>query len=227
MRTSGRSTMMATFLGAAILIAACGSTPANEPAVSTNVADPLEPAGVLQALVDALEAGDFAGTGRYVDDDQLALLTFVDGTRPERVAEMVQGGVPGDVLVSFWGAFSASVADLSGQSIGRLEVGEPKPLGDDGEFVLVETTIGASGRVSPWVIRSTAEGWKVDLLATFGGVLAPNLWDWTESLPEGEARSAVFNEVADNRASFAVARQLGEDRLPEVAIDALQELENR
>ncbi|HDH02921.1 MAG TPA: hypothetical protein ENH15_01585 [Actinobacteria bacterium] len=77
------------------------------------------------------------------------------------------------------------------------------------------------------MIRSTGEGWKVDLLATFGGALAPNLWEWIESLPEGDARSIVVDVVAANQASFAVARQLGEGRLPDVAIEALQQLENR
>ncbi len=219
---------VATVLCTAILVGACGSTAVTESSLaSTNPPEPLGSAEVLRALVDALGEGDFAGTEPYVDGDQLALLTFIDGTSPDRVASMVQGRVPSEVLESFWRAFSESVADMSGQSIGRLEVGEPKPIGDEGEFVSIDTSLGASGRVSPWVIRSTGEGWKVDLLATFGGALAPNLWEWIESLPEGDARSIVVDVVAANQASFAVARQLGEGRLPDVAIEALQQLENR
>ena len=211
-------------LVASVVLAACGDTPSVDlpPAV-----DPDDPAATLQQLLDALADDRLADTAAYVDEDQLALLTFLDGTPPQRVAAMIEGEVPADVRVAFWGTFADSVAATSGESIGRLEVGEQSPVGDGDTFVSVDTTIGATGLTSPWVLRATDRGWQVDLLATFGGVFAPNLWVWSETLSEGNARQVILDAIVTYRPSLTLARQRGEGRLPDEAIEALERLETR
>lgn len=207
-----------------VAVVACGGTTAETPS-STGTAPEDPPDAVVAELVAALAADRIDDTAGLVDEEQLALLTFLDGTAGGEVAAMIDGGVPDGVRRAFWTTFSRSVTDMSGEPIGRLTVSGTRPLSP--EHVAVDTVIGATERSSTWVVRATDRGWVVDLLATFGGVFAPNLWAWSELLPPGEARDAVLDMIARHSSSLELARSLGEGRLPAEALDALLLLEGR
>lgn len=208
----------------AALAAACGSGEANtEPSATAEGAG--DPAAAVAELLDALTEGRAADTEAVVDESQLAILTFIEGASGEEVARLIADGVPADVRRSFWNTFTESLPQFAGETVGRLHVGDVESVQlETSDFAAVSVEIGDTGRAADWLVRMTDDGWKVDLLATFGIAVAPNLWAWSETLPQGEPRQAVLDAIDEHRPSLQVARDRADTTLPQAAFDALDAL---
>jgi hypothetical protein len=208
-----------------LALTSCGGSGQSDPSSSASTVARAEPVAVVEELIAALADDRIDDTTGLVDEEQLALLTFLDGTAAGDVAAMIDGGISSEVRAAFWTTFASSVTEISGEPVGRLRVTGDRVI--ESGFVVVETALGTTGRTSQWVVRSTGDGWEVDLLATFGGVFAPNLWAWSERLSDGPARQAILRSISDQRPSLAVAATMGADRLPDEALEALALLAGR
>lgn len=214
-------------LSLAVLAAGCGSGDgAGEPSATGGGVE--DPAAAVAELLDALTEGRAADTEAVVDESQLAILTFIEGASGDEVARLIADGVPAEVRRSFWNTFTESLPQFAGETVGRLRIGAVEDVRFETiDFAAVAVEIGDTGRAADWLVRMTADGWKVDLLATFGLAVAPNLWAWSETLPEGAPRQAVLAAIDGHRPSLEVARARADSTLPQAAFDALDALIER
>ena len=157
-----------------------------EQAASTTVPLP-GPRAVVSDLVKALEREDWEATRSLVDDGQLALLAAVESEDVSEAEEMVEAGPPPGVRAAFWSSFIESLNTFSGRELAKGEIGDPERFRVGSvRFSAVPFRFGR--RIShDWVLRQGPDGWKVDLLATFGARFATPLHDWlvaVEGAPE-------------------------------------------
>ena len=190
-----------------LLSNACGG---EAPAESTGASTPDPPEVVARALVDALIAAEYAATRSLVDERHMAFLTAIERGAPGEVSGMLRSGVPDSVRVDFWESFAESLPAYTGESIGRIHVsGVTDQFSIGGEdFVTVELFV-AEGKAE-WILRNTADGWVIDLLATFGTGFLQNLQGWFAFIGADEEAAYVRNEFASELPSLLA----GFERLP-------------
>ena len=214
----------------ALLVAACGSGSADDGATgpdsssidTTTGEDPqAEPEVVLERFFSALADQDWAATQTDVAEEQLAVLTAVEGATGPEVASMLRSGVPDSVRRDFWQGFAEGLPALSDLSVGRIRVGSTEALADadtSGDeaaaFASVEIDLavgGEGGEPAAWILRSTGGGpWRVDLFATFGAVFSPNLAAWYADLEIGDDRDVIARAITAGAPSL----RLGVDTEP-------------
>ncbi len=189
-----------------LIVAACGG----EPAVESTEAAPPAPEQVARDLVEALIDGEYAATADLVDERHLAFLTAIERGTAGEVAGMLRSGVPASVRTDFWESFADSLPNYTGESLGRITVGDVTDRFSSGSsrYVAVDLFV-ADGRAE-WILRDTTDGWVIDLLATFGTGFLPNLRGWFAFI--GADADAGF--IRDQFQAELPSLMVGLDRLP-------------
>ena len=160
-------------------------------------------------LVDALDREDWAATSALVDEGQLALLAAVESDGAVEASEMVEAGPPPAVRDAFWSSFVESLATFSGRDLSKGEIGDPDRFRVGSvRFAAVPFQLGRRAS-HDWVLRMSPDGWKVDLLATFGARFAMPLHDWLVAVEGTPEVARVRQALQRDRASLEAAADRG------------------
>lgn len=184
-----------------VLAAACSSDPSTE--TSLGPTGDLDPEGVVRALLADVQAGRFDHAASLTDSEQAVLLTLAEGADATDVTDSLADGGEA-VAANFWSGFAQTLdpaADTSGWSV---EVGEEIAEGEE-TFVAVEILPGEDDSRTFFLRRNGT--WQVDMMATFGPILAERLTPPVESLLSSANANAasVLARLVDSVPSLRVA----------------------
>lgn len=186
----------------AVVIIACACSEADTGPDGTVVAD-LDPTGVVRTLLEAVDEGRFDDTPALTDGAQAGLLTLAEGADAnDVVGTLADGGAA--VAANFWSGFAQTLDPDFDPDALEYEVGDVITE-EDREFVLVTATPPDAEPLT-FVVRQDG-GWRLDLMATFGPVLAERLIPPVEALLSSANTNAavVLAELRDAAPSLKVA----------------------
>ena len=185
----------------AVLVAACSSGPATDTSVGP-VGD-LGPEGVVRSLLADVQAGRYDHAASLTDAEQAVLLTLAEGADATDVTEsLTDGGTA--VAANFWSGFAQTLDPAEDTSGWPVEVGEEIEEGGD-TFVAVRILPGEDDTRTLFLRRNGT--WQVDMMASFGPILAERLTPPVESLLSSANANAasVLALLVDSVPSLQVA----------------------
>lgn len=145
---------------------------------TTVVAGDLAPGELVGELLTAVEEGRFDDAARLTDSGQAGLLALAEGADANEVVEALEGD-PDGVAANFWSGFAQSLDPERSLSESSVTVGDEVTEGES-RFVPVRVAY-PEGEDRTFYLRQ-ADGWRVDLMATFGHVIAGRLTPRVEDL---------------------------------------------
>lgn len=162
-----------------------------------------DPQEALRTILQLIENGQAV---RVFDDRQVVLLAGAEGASTDEIAELFTSIGGGRVAANFWEGFSSG-ASVDGVDLAALRFGQVMEFEAEGvPRAAVEVWDERREGVRVWQLASTADGWAVDLFATFGDVYAGPLRLLVRSLDENASGySEVAEALADQRASLDLA----------------------
>jgi hypothetical protein len=200
----------------ALAVASCGGGDADESVVDGSGTGAETPVEAVEQLIDAINAPDFATAGRMAVPGQAALAALAEGAAIGDVAAALRADDP-QVGVNFWsgfaqGAGSFLAGDVTAESGDVIEQ-------EDVEFHVV-TVQPAEGDSRTLMVRE-ADGYRVDLFASFGSGLADKMIGPVERLLTTQTDDArlVLSELQAVVPSLLVAVSL-----PGTTAEASQQL---
>jgi hypothetical protein len=158
-----------------LLVGAC-SDDANP--TETSGPSAMSPEVVVVTLMEAIIEGRFEDTPALTDTTQAALLTLAEGADASEVAEVIGEGADA-VAANFWSGFAQTLEP--GLDVASFDVSVDDPVTQDGEEFVRVTLVSDVNPPQYFVVRRD-DGFRVDLMATFGPVLAQRLVPPVESL---------------------------------------------
>lgn len=141
----------------------------------------------MVGLLDAIIEGRFEDTPALTDSVQAALLTLAEGADASEVLEAIDAGGEA-VAANFWSGFAQTLE--VGFDPAGLEIVSAEPITEDGQEFVTVTFAAESGEPQTFVVRRNGV-WQIDLMATFGAVLAEHLVPPVESLLESANADAA------------------------------------
>ncbi len=175
----------------------------------------------VEDLFSMLAAGEFGSAAALAVPEQSALASLAEGASVEDVASGLRDGDAG-IASNFWSGFAQSIDSLL---IGSVEVvGSSVTTTQDVEFTLVEIITGSGD--SYHIATREVDGFRVDLLATFGPSLAGRLYPQIELLFDqpSEDASFILTRMRQQVPSFYMAAETP-NLAPNVVQDLLQLIE--
>lgn len=155
-------------------------------ATHETVVSNLDPVGVVAALLSAVDEGRFEDAAQLSDSSQAALLSLAEGADANDVVEALDDAEV--AVTNFWSGFAQTLEEDFDPGELELEAGDVITE-EDGRFVIVTAT-PPSGDPLRFVVRRDG-AWRIDLMGTFGPVLAERL------IPPVEALLSSANSNAD------------------------------
>ncbi|HUG07669.1 MAG TPA: hypothetical protein VMP13_02025 [Acidimicrobiia bacterium] len=126
--------------------------------------------GAVEQLVDAVNAADFTSAGRMAVPGQAALAALAEGAPFGDVADALETG-DGQVAVNFWSGFAQGAGSFLAGDVGTSEGDVIQQ--EDVEFHVVSLQ-PADGETRSLIVRE-ADGYRVDIFASFGSGLADKM----------------------------------------------------
>lgn len=187
---------------ALLLVAACFGDAAPS---DTTVADDLDPVDVIAALFVAIEEGRFDDTASITDSQQASLVSLAEGADASEIMDAIEDD-PDAVAANFWSGFAQTLDPEFDFDAVTLEAGERIEL--DGHAWVPVTLRDAADAERVFYVRDD-DGWKVDLMATFGHVLAERLVPRVEALlsSANTNAAALIGLLRQSAPSLQVAAQ--------------------
>lgn len=174
-------------------------------ATDETVASGLDPVGVVAAVLSAVDEGRFDDTAQLTDSSQAGLLALAEGADANDVVEALEDdGVA--VVANFWSGYAQTLEENFDPGELELEAGDVITE-EDARFVIVTAT-PPSGDPLRFVVRRDG-AWRVDLMGTFGPVLAERLIPPVEALLSSANSNAgvVLAQLRDAAPSLRVAAE--------------------
>lgn len=187
---------------ALVLVAACFGDA--EP-VETTLPPQMEPVDVVDALLTALHEGRFEDTPAFTDVEQASLVSLAEGADATEIVEALEED-PDAVAANFWSGFAQTLDPDLDPSAVALQAGERIEL--EGRVWVPVTVSGVAESERVFYLRD-ADGWRIDLMATFGHVLAERLVPRVEALLSSANTNAatLIAMLRDSTPSLQVAAQ--------------------
>jgi len=195
-----RTAFICTALGLALLT---GCNPDSATTTLDHLLDSREAAEVVEALLEAVDGGDFAGAAALTLTDQLAWVVMAEGGTLTQAAGLSQAGLD-EVAANYWQGFSETV-ELEGVGVRAVDEQQIR----ESRFAIV----ALNGKLQ--LILRDSEGWRVDIIASFAPTLVNRLIEAAKVVEanQGDQATSMKTILVDQRPSVeAAAGQLG---LPE------------
>ena len=209
-------------LMAALSLVAASCTTESEPTTATTESTPDE---VVSTWLAALEAPNLDGLRATTIPANVALVAGAEnGFTVEQMASVVDAGLPGATARSYWTSFRESIGDFLGAGLDDVVVGGSEEFTVDAITYAAVTVV--RGEASTEVLtRLSADGWRVDLVATVGPALAVQIRRLVASIV-AEADDATARSYAAD-AEIALGAALVRDpsnRALELELEAIEDL---
>lgn len=164
--------------------------------------DDLEPIEVVTVLLEAVVDGRFEDTAAITDSEQAGLLALAEGADATEVVEALDEDA-GAVAANFWSGFAQTLDPGFSLEDAAIEAGQPLEEGGE-EFVAVTLSSAESEKV--FYLRQNGT-WRVDLMATFGHIVAERLIPRVEALLSSANSDAttLVRLLNDSAAALQVA----------------------
>lgn len=189
----------------AVVLAAC--SPAAEVPVSQAPASrpgAADPRAAVEGLFDALEAGDFERAAALTVDDQM-LAIAVTGNVPTNALQGVLDTGGADIGANYWESFTTNVQSFLGVAPGDVTTGAVDDLEVAGvRFATVELQVPVDAARRRFVVQQ-GEGWKVDVVATFGPALAQRLGKAADGFRADPSAADILASLVRQRPSLEVS----------------------
>jgi len=216
---------MARIIWLLILVAGAVACSDVEPAPSVDLGTPEQRVAEWLTALDALDLG---GLGSATDPARVALMAGAenDFTKGQMFA-VIDDGLPGPTAQSYWSSFRSSFETFLGTDISEVTVGEVERYRiDDNEFAAV--TVSQADASAEVITVLTDAGWRVDLVGTAGGALAPQLTALVTLIVDETTGDDVEPAVRYRSAAIASLRAAlelaGENRALQLELDAIESL---
>jgi hypothetical protein len=106
---------------------------------------------------------------------QMVVVALIEGVSPAD-AELLQTTGTEQVARNFWLGFRGSIEDALAADTIDLRIGGVQPVEAAGEtFARVDVLFPLDGSARTFVVKEEADGWRVDLVATFAPALVPKI----------------------------------------------------
>jgi hypothetical protein len=200
----------------AVAVASCGGGDSDDTVLDGPGVGAETPVEAVEQLVDAIGAPDFATAGRLTVPGQANLAALAEGATVGDVAAALRANDP-QVGVNFWSGFAQGAGTFLAGDVATAS-GEVIEQGDvDFHVVTVQPAEGDSRTL---IVRE-ADGYRVDLFASFGSGLADKMIGPVERLLTTQTDDArlVLSELQGVVPSLLVAVSL-----PGTTAEASQQL---
>jgi hypothetical protein len=207
---------------ALLALVGCGS---DAESVPTDVVEPpATPEEVFDLLSRALDDSDFVAAAELSDVSQFPILAIAEGTGPREAAALTSSDLIA-VGANFWSGFAAQLRSAVDAGLGDLAAGPAtRSVAGDAEFATIELTVPSEPAVRTIVLRDTADGWVVDLIASFPSPvlgLVPNAAQVIRSSGDIGLREALAGY--EDSVQFVLERSgADEPMLNQAALSALE-----
>lgn len=191
------------WLAPALLVVAACFGDAGSP--DTTLPADLDPVGVVGALFAAIDEGRFDDTTALTDVEQASLVSLAEGADASEIVGALEEDADA-VAANFWSGFAQTLdADFDPDGV-ALEAGERIEL--EGRTWVPVTVRGVTDTDRIFYLRND-EGWKIDLMATFGHILAERLVPRVEALLSSANTNAatIIGLLRESAPSLQVAAQ--------------------
>lgn len=189
----------------ALTLVAC-SPAADEPAAQAPVSEPgaADPRAAVEGLFDALEAGDYERAAALTVDDQM-LAIAVTGNVPTDALQGVLDTGGADIGANYWESFTTNVQSFLGVGPDEVTTGAVDDVEVGGvSFATVELQVPVDGSRRRFVVQQ-GDGWKVDVVATFGPALAQRLGKAAEGFRADPTAADILASLVRQRPSLEVS----------------------
>lgn len=186
-----------------ILAVSTGCNSGSTTTTLDEVSDSREAAEVVEALLAALDGGDFAEAAALTLTDQLAWVVMAEGGTLNQAAGLLEEGLDG-VAANYWQGFSETV-ELANIGVRRVDEKEI----DESRFAVV----ALNGQLQ--LILRNSEGWRVDIVASFAPTLVNRLIEAARVVEanQGDQATSMRALLVAQRPSVEAA--VGQPGLPE------------
>lgn len=187
-----------------VLLAACS----DEPPTETTVPQDLGSEAAIRSLLVAIQAGDFETAASLTDGEQAGLLTLAEGGDATDVVEAIEDG-GASVAANFWSGFAQTLEPGAEPESWPVDVGEEVAEGD--RVLVPVDVVPPDGEPRVFFLRQDGT-WRVDMMATFGPILAQRLTPPVETLlsSANPDASTVLSLLVESVPSLQVAAARGE-----------------
>lgn len=161
--------------------------------------------GAVDQLVDALRSGEFGEASHLAIRGQSALAALAEGAGFAEVADALRNGDE-EVAANFWAGFAQGAGSFL---TGSISTAEGSSIERDGVTFTTIEVVPDDG-VARTVLVRDADGFRIDLLASFGGGLADKMIGPAERLLSTQTEDArlILSELQGNVSSLLVATGL-------------------
>lgn len=154
-----------------LVVSACSS---GATVTDTTIAldEPRDPVDTVRLVLESVDGGLFEQAAALTDSNHAALLTLVEGADVTEVAEAIRSGGQA-VTANFWSGFAQSLPEGFAPDTVGLTAGDEVAQGDK-RFapVMIDWDDGSASQM---ILRREEDRWIVDMMATFGPILAERL----------------------------------------------------
>jgi hypothetical protein len=195
-----------------ILAVSTGCNSGSTTTTLDEVSDSREAAEVVEALLAALDGGDFAEAAALTLTDQLAWVVMAEGGTLNQAAGLLEEGLD-EVAANYWQGFSETV-ELANIGVRRVDEKEI----DESRFAVV----ALNGQLQ--LILRNSEGWRVDIVASFAPTLVNRLIEAARVVEanQGDQATSMRALLVAQRPSVEAAA--GQPGLPEATRTELSSL---
>jgi hypothetical protein len=189
----------------ALTVAACSPAP-EESTTQAPVSQPgaADPRAAVEGMLDALEAGDFERAAALTVDDQM-LAIAVTGNVPTDALQGVLDTGGADIGANYWESFATNVQSFLGVGPGAVTTGAVDDVEVAGvRFATVELQVPVDAARRRFVVQQ-GDGWKVDVVATFGPALAQRLGKAADGFRSDPSAADILASLVRQRPSLEVA----------------------
>jgi hypothetical protein len=202
-----RSSVFGVLVVLSVLASSCspepGTAPVSAPAptMQPGVSDP---ATAVTELLASLASGDFERASQLTVDDQMMSIA-VTGNVPTEALHGVLATGGSDIGRNYWQSFAANLEGFLGVGPDQVGTGAVAEMEVDGvSFASVQLLVPGDSASRRLVVQRT-DGWKVDVVASFGPALAQRLGRAAEAFRADPSAAEILASLARQRPSLRVS----------------------
>lgn len=188
-----------------LLAVACSGDTA-DPVVTVGPGEGADSAlGAVEGLVDSINEPDFGAASQLAVPDQAALASLAEGATFGTVAEALRDG-DREIAANFWSGFAQGAGSFLTGSVDMTDAGTLS----EGDVDFYQVDVTASDGESRAILVREADGYRVDLFASFGPGLADKMSPQVERLLTTQTEDArlILARLQEIVPSLLAAAQL-------------------